>query len=204
MDFGACFKLFNACKKHCAQWDQILSWGPSLTMQYKHIILYFNFFFCFILASFRMGFIAISQFLFDILILQWFSGYLKQIWGKRFQCFANHPLHNIRNKCLYVWIGGWCLACLYTQYMVMYLWGKMCDLLQIFSFAHHRIDELESACLFAFSCWSGSCHYSVLSFFKKQGKNIFATVYASQSGKSKTSFKVAIVQEVSGMFGITC
>lgn len=41
-------------------------------------------------------------------------------------------------------------------------------------------------------------------FFKKQGENIFATVYASQSRKSKTSFKVAVVQEVSGMLGIAC
>lgn len=41
-------------------------------------------------------------------------------------------------------------------------------------------------------------------FLKSSEENIFATVYASQSRKSKTSFKVAIVQEVSGMFGIAC
>lgn len=34
VDFAARFKLFNAC----VQWDLILSWGPSLTMQYKYIV----------------------------------------------------------------------------------------------------------------------------------------------------------------------
>lgn len=144
VDFAARFKLFNACVQHWAQWDLIPSWGPSLTMQYTY---YISTFFCLIFASFKRGFVVISQFLFDILILQWFSDYLKQIWGTRFQCFANHPLRNIRNKSLHIWTGGWFLACLYTQYMLMYLKGKMCDLLQIFSFANHRIEELESACL---------------------------------------------------------
>lgn len=31
--------------------------------------------------------------------------------------------------------------------MLMHLKGKMCDFLQIFSFAHHGVEELESACL---------------------------------------------------------
>lgn len=85
----------------------------------------------------------------------------------------------------------------------MYLKGKMCDLLQIFSFAHHRIEDLESACL--------RSHVEVVAVitvcyvFKNAGGEHFCYfVYASQSRKSKTSFKVAIVQEVSGMFGIAC
>lgn len=80
VDFVA-FKLCSVCVQHLALWDLIPSWGLSLTAQYKYK-LYFNIF-GFILASFKRGFVAISQFLFDILVLQWFSGHFKQfIWGK--------------------------------------------------------------------------------------------------------------------------
>lgn len=49
--------------------------------------LYFNIFW-FILSSFKRCFAAISQFLFDILVLQWFGGYFKQfIWGKHNSMF---------------------------------------------------------------------------------------------------------------------
>lgn len=158
MDFAARFKLFNACVLHCAQWDLFHSWAPSLTMQYKYIILYFNIFlfdfsliqngvYCYFSVPVRHTNFTVIFWLFKADLGETLSVFCKSFTEQHFQCFANLPLHNIRNKSLYIWIGGWCVACLYTQYMLMYLKDKMHDFLQIFSFAHHGIEELESTCL---------------------------------------------------------
>lgn len=76
------------------------------------------------------------------------------------------------------------------------------------SFMKHGVEELSwSACLLSHAEVVTVYQYFVLLHLKKWGGkdlNVFAALYASQSRKSKTSFIMAIVLEVSGMFGIAC
>lgn len=70
VNFVAFFRLCSVCVQNLALWDLISSWGLSLNGAVRlHYI--FNIF-GFILASCKRGFVAISQFLFDILVLQLF------------------------------------------------------------------------------------------------------------------------------------